>query len=283
MNTIDIALQNTTDIALQNTTDIALQNTIDIALQNTTDIALQNTTDTKTFSLADVPIYCLSYAGNDTRTKHIRDMEKEQNLSFKIIEGPASTDKLSKYESGALTFVHLILTHLKKVPFQPFVIIENDTSIYSRKYDTFAYPDDADAVFIGVSLWAMNLDSSEEYSLLNNSLKITQCVEYPHLYHDANMLSTHGVFVASHEYALHIADTCLHTVLTKQVPWDVPLAKDKLFYNVFALATPIFYQDSVVDGATYTDIDFVESTITKEEFDELKKNKLASHKFFKDY
>jgi len=227
----------------------------------------------KTFSLTEVPIYCLSHKGNDSRKIHIREMEKNQKLNFHIVEGPASTERLPKYESGALTFVHLIMTHLKKIPFEPFVIIENDVSVFSRKYEKFTYPDNADAIFIGISSWSVDLNTNNECGSLN-TLKILQSEEFPHLFHDANMLSTHGVFVASRTYALHLAETCLHTVLTKKIVWDVPLARNKLLYHVFALATPIFYQDPVVNGGEFTGVEFTESTITTKELTLLKQNKI---------
>jgi len=234
----------------------------------------------KQFSLANTPIYCLTYAGDDAKKVHLRNLEKVHGFNFHLIEGPASTNKLSFSETTSLTVVHTILTHLKKEVFEPFIMIENDVSVFSFKNQNFTYPDNTDAVFIGISVWSVDLSDNSAYGS-QNTIKIVQSEEFPHLYHDANMLTTHGVFVASYDYAMHIADTCLQSVLTKSLVWDIPLARDKLFYNVYALGNPIFYQDTEVGGSEGTNIDFVKSTITKEEYDTLKKSK--AKRFFKDY
>jgi len=223
----------------------------------------------KEFSLDKVPIYCLSYKGNDQRRQHILKLARVNKLNVKIIEGPPA-GRLGKYEMGAMTFIHLILNHIKKVPFEPFVIIENDVSIYSRLFDKFSYPDDTDAIFIGITPCSV-FPTGDGFPGSLTDVKLLKSEEFPHLFHDLNMLSTHGVFVTSFKYATHIADVCLHTIMTKQVPWDVPMARDKPLYNTFALGVPIFFQDINVSGESCTKLEFRESTITKDEFDAIKK------------
>ena len=220
----------------------------------------------KEFDLTQIPIHCLSHTGNGHRHININKIAEKEKLNISIFKGP-SAGKLGKYESGALSFANLILSQLKNDIFEPFIVIEDDISIYSRFYEKFTYPDDTDAIFLGISSASVH----PEIDSFETKVKILQNKDHPHLFHDLNMLSTHGVFFTNKQYATYFAQLCINCVLIKSVPWDIPLARDKPLFNCFALSIPLFYQDSKVGGSEHaTKITFIKSTITEDYFDKIK-------------
>jgi len=219
----------------------------------------------KHFSLSLTPIYCFSFQNRDhdnTNRQQILNMKDNETLSVTIIENEKG--------STALTLCYFIINHLKKEPFEPFVIISNDVKIYSRKDENFDYPDDTDAINLGISLWSL------DDGIMNLNMSKLLKSEYPHLFHDLNMLCMHGLFVATHKYAIHIIDICMHSVITPSIPVVVALAHDKPNYNVYALRTPLFNE---YNEESKTNIELCVSTLPKNKYDDIKQN--FSGEFFR--
>jgi hypothetical protein len=64
------------------------------------------------------------------------------------------------------------------------------------------------------------------------------------IYH---MLATHGIMVCSASGALAIQKSVLETY-EKDLPWDICLAYIQPYYNVYALKSPLVYQDGKYGG-----------------------------------
>jgi len=227
----------------------------------------------KHFNIHDFQIYSFwSYIHHG----YIQNVRDDENLKIKIIEF-SNPNNLSPNNAEYLLIAKTITAHLKKESFEPFIFIDSNVSIFSKKNFNFTYPDDTDAVFIGISPWA--LDNNEQIGTLNN-LKLLQSKEHPHLFRDLNMLSKHGLFIASYKYAIYLLNLCLESATTKFIPnTSIQIVIDKPLFNIYALATPIFYQTVKIGGASGTDIEFHTSTITESHYEnvkatkEIKKNK----------
>jgi GR25 family glycosyltransferase involved in LPS biosynthesis len=120
---------------------------------------------------------------------------------------------------------------------QPTVILEDDCVILNKK-TTIDVPDDADAVYLGLSNWGY-LDSSSE--LGNFSHKRHK--DYDNIYKVDGMLATHAILYISQEYIdMSTRVARWHAENDRHI--DQGLALIQKYFNVYALGTPMFYQHS---------------------------------------
>lgn len=116
----------------------------------------------------------------------------------------------------------------------PFLVLEDDC-VNKNFIPEIEVPDDADAVYLGISSWGrMNSHSGPfvQYKDVGNGmLKIY------------NMLSTHAILYLNAEYvsactkvSKHWADIGDHL--------DIGFAEIQRYYNVYAFDDPMFYQTS---------------------------------------
>lgn len=116
----------------------------------------------------------------------------------------------------------------------PFIIFEDDCRV--KNFDPIiSFPDDADAVYLGISSWGrMNSHSGP-------------CVQYEkvddNLVRVYNMLGAHAILYLSVEYASLCSKISIHAsnIADHQ---DIGFAEVQRYYNVYAFDDPIFYQTS---------------------------------------
>lgn len=120
---------------------------------------------------------------------------------------------------------------------QPTVILEDDCVIVNN--DTIIdVPDDADAVYLGLSNWGY-LDSTSELQ----NFKYKRHKDYDHIYRVDGMLATHAILYISQDYidmSKRVAKW--HAENDKHI--DQGLALIQKYFNVYALGYPMFYQHS---------------------------------------
>jgi hypothetical protein len=117
----------------------------------------------------------------------------------------------------------------------PTIILEDDCVI-SNQRTVIDIPDDADAVYLGLSSWGYLNSVSEPNNFLYKEHK-----EYKNIYKIDGMLATHSIFYISEEYI---------SISKKVAKWhadndrhvDQGLALIQKYFNVYALGTPLFYQ-----------------------------------------
>lgn len=136
-------------------------------------------------------------------------------------------------KAGCATSHYNIFKDMNK----PTVILEDDCVVLSKK-TIIDIPDDADAVYLGLSNWGY-LNSISE--LKNFSFKKHK--EYKNIYKVDGMLATHAILYISQDYidmstriAKWHADNDRHI--------DQGLSLNQKYFNVYALGTPMFYQHS---------------------------------------
>lgn len=120
---------------------------------------------------------------------------------------------------------------------EPTVILEDDCVI-SNKQTVIEVPDDADAVYLGLSNWGYLNSVSEPKNFSYKRHK-----DYDDLYKVDGMLATHAILYISQDYidmstrvAKWHADNDRHV--------DQGLALIQKYFNVYAFGTPLFYQHS---------------------------------------
>ena len=116
----------------------------------------------------------------------------------------------------------------------PFIVFEDDCVVKNFQPE-IEIPDDADAVYLGVSSWGrMNSHSGPcvQYEDLNGGLL--------RIY---NMLSAHSVLYLDEEY-ISLCSKIAHQSFDTAQHQDIGFAEIQRYYNVYAFDDPLFYQTS---------------------------------------
>jgi len=150
---------------------------------------------------------------------------------------------ISKFKSGASGFSRMIDLGLRNqdrgLPFQPFVMYEDDSSKFREFPEYLDLPDDADMCYIGLSSASMDDHTCHSMSYYKNIN-----TDIIRIY---NMLATHGIIVCSAAGAVAIQKAMLEAY-NKDIVWDVFLSYIQPYYNVYALKIPLVFQDSKYGG-----------------------------------
>tara|TARA_B100002019_G_scaffold284632_1_gene292555 strand:+ start:3373 stop:4014 length:642 start_codon:yes stop_codon:yes gene_type:complete len=166
-----------------------------------------------------------------------RDIDKKEKiektlgeLGFKnIIRSPGFLH--SSGNRGGCSMAHH--NALKEID-PPFIIIEDDAEIYDFDPE-ICFPDDADAVYLGISSWGrMNGHSGPfvQYDIIDDDmLKVY------------NMLGTHAILYLSDEYVSVCTKIAYHQFKTEGYI-DVGFTDVQKYYNVYSFDSPLFYQSS---------------------------------------
>jgi hypothetical protein len=188
---------------------------------------------------SDISTYCLTCESQEDSAKknHIREQFESVEFVYPIIG-------IAKNKSGATGFMRMVEKGLKSQesgkPFSPFLMLEDDVSIHHKIHE-IVIPDDADILYVGLSICSMN-DCMFHYANYYESLP-----EYPEVVQIKHMLATHGIVVCSPLGASVIQRTMLEVFMSDR-PWDVPLAFIQPYYKVYALRRPLVYQDATYGG-----------------------------------
>jgi hypothetical protein len=179
----------------------------------------------------------------DIKTFYINlDKHKEKNeLVAKEIEASgikdftriSGVDMPKNKESGCASSHYKILSKESS----PLLILEDDCAIYKNN-PVISVPDNADAVYIGLSRWGYRNNVSKI-----NNYSYSPCRGYKDIYRVNGMLATHAILYLSEEYidiskrvAKYCADNSVHV--------DVGFTEIHKYYNVYAMGQPFFYQST---------------------------------------
>jgi hypothetical protein len=115
----------------------------------------------------------------------------------------------------------------------PFIVLEQDVSLMRNLPDSIHIPEGTDAIYLGASQWGLK----------NGKGGLHICVERQNggLYRVYNMLAAHAIMYFSRAYVEFL-------IKGIEVFLQIPTNQDKMraetmkYWNVYALATPLFYQ-----------------------------------------
>ena len=116
----------------------------------------------------------------------------------------------------------------------PFIVFEDDCVIKNFN-PNIEIPDDADAVYLGISSWGrMNSHSGPfvQYEEVSNGLL--------RIY---NMLSAHAILYLNHEY-ISLCKKISQQSYEIADHQDIGFAEIQRYYNVYSFDDPMFYQTS---------------------------------------
>jgi GR25 family glycosyltransferase involved in LPS biosynthesis len=182
----------------------------------------------------DIKSLPVNYINMNRHTEKNLDMiQLGRDLKFNNYLRTEGVDMPGHPKAGCATSHYNIF----KTMSQPSVILEDDCVILNKK-TIIEVPDDADAVYLGLSNWGYLNSTSELGNFLYKRHK-----EYDNIYKVDGMLATHAILYISPEYI---------DMSTRVAKWhaendrhiDQGLALIQKYFNVYALGTPMFYQHS---------------------------------------
>ena len=145
----------------------------------------------------NINIYYLTCDNNSERSKHVK--EEFKNYNIKSINPVLN---IPKFKSGATGHLRMIDQALKdqshNLPFQPFILLEDDVSKYRNFPDIIDIPDDTDILYIGFSPWGIknnNNNNKEPTGAAGREVYYTNIDD--NIVKIYNMLSTHGLMICS--------------------------------------------------------------------------------------
>ena len=116
----------------------------------------------------------------------------------------------------------------------PFILFEDDIALTHFDH-IIEVPDDADAIYLGVSKMGIVNGKDEE------SLLVSPVDGYDNLYRVYNMLATHAIVYLNMDYVKATSDAA-QRYLDKGLPHDLGIAENMKDWKVYALDKPMFIQ-----------------------------------------
>ena len=192
----------------------------------------------------ELKFYCLTIPKNINRINNIKINFNNYNLEF-IYSDPT----LSKYKSEALGFSRIIDKAIKDQKannniFIPFVILEDDVSIYDEIPNNLYIPDNTDMLYIGISDWGYN----NSIKWAEKKIFTERIPNFDNIVKIYNMLSQHGIVICSILGAIAFQKSMSEAFITDKYPSDIHTASLQPFYNIYSVLKPLVYQDGMVGG-----------------------------------
>ena len=125
----------------------------------------------------------------------------------------------------------------------PFIFFEDDAAPTKYYADEIEIPDDADAVYLGVSPWGFGRDNDSKKEPVPNGSVFKEVDGFPGVFRVNNTLTTHAILYMNKSYALAAIESYKKAIALEHFG-DVQIYLDGLFdkYNVYAVG-PLFYQN----------------------------------------
>jgi hypothetical protein len=200
--------------------------------------------------LSKVKTYLISPASGKYRERLLTVFSRLINEGFceiifyKSLPGTSGTNSLTN------TVIEILNKELKND--KPFMILEDDCNFFT-KYDKIEIPDNCDALYLGVSKWVYPHAVDTLYLRQRPNIRENSSIDHTS-YNDTltkinGMTATHAILFNSREYIRQFIDKMTDILkYVDDMPHDLLFASLQKSFNVFALKSPLFYQDSTLGG-----------------------------------
>lgn len=172
------------------------------------------------------------------------DRHQEKNKEMQELLSKTGFESIQRIEgvldsknpvAGCSKAHHKALSKLKA----PFILFEDDCSLFEENFEPIIeLPDDADALYLGVSSWGRMNGHNGFY------LQYDEFQEHPNLLRIYNMLGGHSIVYLTEEYRKICERISYHAGYVIKDYQDVGFAEIQRFFNVYSLNNPMFYQTS---------------------------------------
>ena len=200
--------------------------------------------------IKDIKVYIISPGTDNYRSKLITVFERVVDEGFKHVTFFKSIPDPNKTVSLTNTVLGIFKRELNNDT--PFIILEDDCAFFT-KYDQIEIPDNADMLYLGVSLWSYPYSVDTLYSVYRPDI-VRNSIDTVELYNNTlvkikGMTATHAILYISREFIRTFIDKM--TDISKNIynlPHDLLFSSLHQSFNVFGLKEPMFYQDATLGG-----------------------------------
>ena len=195
--------------------------------------------------LRQVKVYVISPAVGKYEIRLRNTLSKLRQVGFQDIEHVPSVP--DENPTNSLSLTNLVIFEKEKDNTRPFIIIEDDIQVEDTITDDMwclTIPEDAVAVYLGVSLWIYpygyhTLSCGKHIRLITPE----ETISYnDRLVSIKGMTSTHAILFLDRSF-IHTLSLCIRSYLNVRTPHDLIMATLQQHYQVYALKQPLFYQD----------------------------------------
>jgi len=179
-------------------------------------------------NLIDIPVYYVNLDGQDEKRKRTETMLKQ--IGFKFVERFSAI----KHEAGRIIGCARSHYEILNKAQPPFIILEDDCSLNREFNSKIEIPDNADALYLGISHWGRYLNHSGPYV---HTTKVNEDIVRVH-----NLLATHAILYISKDYTNLCKRISYHFGYEVENHLDIGFAEIHRFFNVYSFDEPIFRQ-----------------------------------------
>jgi hypothetical protein len=191
------------------------------------------------FDIRDIPTYFINLETDVD--KYTSTMSLLQYLEFKDV---TKVDAI-KAQRGCEKSHHKLLSD-KSIP-TPCLVLEDDILFTGNDNFIIEVPDDADALYLGLSEWGRFLDfigpGWVHYEKVDD-----------HLVRILNGLSAHAIIYLNEDYRNTVSRIARWHGYVNPSPFDIGVAEVQRYYNVYAVDVPIFKQGNYNNKVTSNQI-----------------------------
>jgi hypothetical protein len=185
--------------------------------------------------ITNIPSFYINMDKDQTKNNNMIELGKD--LQLKNYTRSSGTYMPGHPMAGCATSHFNIL----KDVVEPTIILEDDCVIASG-LTTFEVPDDADAVYLGLSDWGYlnSISKTKNFNYTRHNV-------FKNVHKIDGMLATHAILYISKDY-INMANRISKWSAENDVHVDQGLALIQKYFNVYALSSPVFYQHSNTDA-----------------------------------
>lgn len=187
--------------------------------------------------ITKIPVIYINLDDRKDRKHNMESMLKKYGFSnYQRFSGVKAGNRVGCSMSHSAVLEKIIEENL-----YPCLVLEDDLEIYKRFRKEISVPDDADAMYLGISRYGFNADKDDPFP---RSLKISELGEEYHRMH--NMLARHAVIHFSKEYDKELISGMNKFISnpTKYIAGDATLSTIHPNFKVYTQNIPIFYQNA---------------------------------------
>jgi hypothetical protein len=178
--------------------------------------------------LTNIPVFYINL--DECVEKKERTEEMLKTLGFTNITRFSAI----KHKAGRIIGCARSHYEILKSQTPPFIILEDDCSLNKKFVDEINIPDNADALYLGISHWGRYLNHSGPYVHIT---KVNS--EIVRVY---NMLATHAILYLTESYVDICKRVSNHFGYVVENHLDIGFAEIHKLYNVYSFDEPLFRQ-----------------------------------------
>lgn len=179
-------------------------------------------------NLLDIPVYYINL--DEEKIKKEKTEALLKDLGFSSIYRVSAI----KHKSGRIVGCARSHYEILKMAKPPFIIIEDDCALNKEFINRIEIPDNADALYLGISHWGRYLNHSGPYvhiTIINDEIVRVH-----------NMLATHAILYLSESYVDICKRISYHYGYEIENHLDIGFAEVHKLYNVYCFDEPLFRQ-----------------------------------------